>query len=212
MYTSMICPGTLYELLSYGILTGPSPSLTSPAGRVCGGSGRLSRTLNLLDTLARHLHGQLSIRFGPRAGYWHITHEKYEPSVDYVIRPRKPSQRGDRPYSPASHRRGLLIRYLTTAHYALPILIPQQFGLTEKQRSWGRGAGRSGACATVTLPAAVSSPTEPRAHTPVLTPPRGGVASSSFTNTFTPFTTPISMFSASANTRLLKDQIVSYPL
>ena len=160
--------------------------------------GGLSNTLDLRDALALSLHDQLSIRFGPRVGYWHITHEKYEPWVDYVIRARKlaPSQGGDWPSSPTSRLRGLLIHYLTAAHYALPILIPQQFGLTEKQRSRGRGAGWSGACATITLPAAVSSPTEPPAHTPVLTPPRGGAARSPFTNTSTPFTTPSSTFLA----------------
>ncbi|MPC43599.1 hypothetical protein E2C01_037250 [Portunus trituberculatus] len=121
--------------------------------------GGLSNTLDLRDALALSLHDQLSIRFGPRVGYWHITHEKYEPWVDYVIRARKlaPSQGGDWPSSPTSRLRGLLIHYLTDAHYALPILIPQQFGLTEKQRSRGRGAGWSGACATITLPAAVSA-------------------------------------------------------
>lgn len=63
--------------------------------------------------------------------------------MDYVISPRKlaPSQRDCWLRSPTSRRGGLLIRYLTAAHYALPILIPQQFGLTERQRSRGRGAG-----------------------------------------------------------------------
>ena len=67
--------------------------------------------------------------------------------MDYVIKTKEalpPSQGGGEwSCSPASRLRGLLILYLTAAHYALPILIPQQFGLTEKQRSRGRGAGRS---------------------------------------------------------------------